>query len=451
MSDLLERADRLLESVQGDEELEVYFSSGAETEVRAYEGAIEDLSSATSSGVGIRVLLNSPGGARVGTAWAGSLSEDAVLGALAAARDNARFSSPDEYLDFARPDGVEPVELLLRDESVLTTSVDEKIAFAIALERRVRDADTRIRQVDSATYSDYVAEAAIASTTGVRADYARSGAYLSVEAIANDGGDDQTGWGLSAARAPGDLDLELAANDAVSRATRLLGAVKPASAKCAAVFNPRTTATLLAIIGGALSGDAVVRGRSFFANRIGETVASALVSLFDDPTDPRHFAASTHDGEGLACRRNALIRDGQLLGFVYDTYAARRAGTQSTGSALRGGVAGSPWAGCRALQLAPGDVDQAAIIERVQHGVYVESIMGVHSGVNPVSGDFSVGLTGFMIRDGALAEPIREATVASTLQRMLLGVTHVGNDVEWLPGTAAGQTIAIDEVALSGA
>lgn len=451
MSDLLERADQLLESVQGDEGLEVYFSSGMETEVRAYEGAIEDLSSATSSGVGIRVLLNSAGGARVGTAWAGSLSEDAVNDALREARDNARFATPDEYLDFARPDGVAPVELALRDESVLTTSVEDKIALAIALERRVRDADVRIRQVDSATYSDYVAEAAIVSTTGVRAAYARSGAYLSVEAIANDGGNDETGWGLSAARAPRDLDLELAATDAVSRATQMLGATKPATAKCAAVFSPRTTATLLAILGGALSGDAVVRGRSLFANRVGESVASTFVSLFDDPTDARHFAASSHDGKGLACRHNPLIRDGQLLGFVYDTYAARRAGTSSTGSALRGGVAGSPSAGCRALQLAPGDVDAAAIVKSVEHGVYVESIMGVHSGVNPVSGDFSVGLTGFMIRDGALAEPIREATVASTLQRMLLGVTHVGSDVEWLPGTAAGQTVSIDEVALSGA
>jgi PmbA protein len=450
VSDLLARAERLLDSAEGSEQIEIYVSSGVETEVQVYQGGIENLSSASSSGIGIRVLLDGPSGAQVGTAWAGSLDEGAVRGALSEARDNVRFASEDEFLAFARPDGVEAVVLSLRDESVLSTPLDEKIAMAIELERQVRDGDTRIRQVDSANYSDYVAEAAIASTSGIRVSYARSGAYLSVEAIASDGHDDQTGYGLSVGRAPGELDVAFAAHDAITRSTRMLGAVKPPSMKCTAVFDPRTAATLLAIIGGALSGDAVVRGRSFFANRVGEMVASPLFSLLDDPTDARHFSASSHDGEGLACRRNVLISNGQLQGFVYDTYSARRAGTASTGSALRGGIAGSPSAGCRALQLGLGDEDQATILKNVGHGVYVESIMGVHSGVNPISGDFSVGVTGRMIRDGQLAEPVRELTVASTLQRMLLDLSHVGNDVEWLPGSAAGQTIAIDGIAVSG-
>ncbi len=450
MSQLLERAERLLDSAKGAEEIEIYISSGVETEVRAYQGEIENLSSASSSGIGIRVLRDGPGGAQVGTAWAGSLDEESIHDALREARENVRFASEDEFVAFARPDGVEPAALSLSDESVLTTPLDDKIAMAIELERRVREGDARIRQVDSANYSDYVAEAAVVSSMGIRAAYSRSGAFLSVEAIASDGHDDQTGWGLSAARAPSGLDLDVAASDAVTRATGMLGAVKPSTMKCAAVFDPRTAATLLAIIGGALSGDAVVRGRSFFANRVGELVASPLFSLLDDPTDPRHFAASSHDGEGLACRRNVLIKHGRLQAFVYDTYSARRAGTSSTGSALRGGIAGSPSAGCRALQLAPGEEDQAAILRNVGFGVFVQSLMGVHSGVNPISGDFSVGVTGLMIRDGELAEPVRELTVASTLQRMLLDLCHVGNDVEWLPGSAAGQTLAIEGIAVSG-
>jgi len=220
--------------------------------------------------------------------------------------------------------------------------------------------------------------------------------------------------------------------------------------KCTAVFDPRTAATLLAIIGSALSGEAVVYGRSFFANRVGEDVASPLWTLIDDPTDARHFAASAFDGEGLACRRNVLIDAGELRGFVYDTVSARRAGTVSTGSAVRGGVAGSPSAGCRALQLLPGEVDQAELLRRVGNGLFVESVTGVHSGVNPISGDFSVGVTGLMIRNGELAEPVREITVASTLQRMLLDVREVANDVEWLPGSAAGMSVAIDGIAVSG-
>jgi PmbA protein len=214
MSELVERAQRILESVQGDEQIEVYLSSGVDTEVQAYQGEIENLSSATSSGIGIRVLRDSASGAQVGTAWAGSLDEEAVSDALREARDNARFATEDEYLAFARPDGVAGASLELSDPSVLSTPIEEKIAMAIELERMVRGGDARIRQVDSANYSDYVAEAAIVSTTGIRATYARSGAYVSVEAIATDGVSDQTGWGLSAGRAPRDLDLREADTDA---------------------------------------------------------------------------------------------------------------------------------------------------------------------------------------------------------------------------------------------
>ena len=450
MSDLLDQATRILESARGAEEVEVYVASGVDTEVQAYLGEVEELTSATSNGLGIRVLRDGASGAQIGTAWAGSLDDAAIRDALRDARDNARFATEDEFISFARPDGVAAVEQQLSDSSVTSTPLEEKIAMAIELERLVRSGDTRIRQVDSANYSDYVAEAAIVSTTGIRASYARSGAYVSVEAIANDGADDQTGWGLAAGRAPGDLDIQVAADDAIRRATRMLGAVKPASFKCTAVFDPRSAAALFAIIGGALSGEAVVRGRSFFANRVGEKVASPLFTLLDDPTDPRHFSASVFDGEGLACRRNVMIEKGELKGFVYDTVSAKRAGTVSTGSAVRGGIAGSPSAGCRALQLLQGDMDQEEIFRRVGAGIFVESMIGIHSGVNPISGDFSVGVTGLMIRDGQLAEPVRGVTVASTLQRMLLDLVHVGSDLEWLPGSAAGQTLAIENIAVSG-
>ena len=446
----MELAEHLLQSARGDEQIEVYLSTGVDTDIEVYEGSVEKLTTAATAGIGIRILVDGANGARVGTAWAGSLDEGAVADALAQARDNVRFATEDEFLAFAPPDGVAAAGLSLREESVLTTPLEDKIAMAIELERRVRAGDPRIRQVESAAYSDYVIEGVIASTVGIASHYARSGAYLSVEAIASDGKSDQTGYGLCAARRPADLDLAVAATDAITRSTRMLGATRPSTRRTTVVFDPRTAATVLAILGGALSGEAVVRGRSFFAGRIGEQVAASVVTVTDDPTDPRHFAASNYDGEGLACRRNVLIEDGELRAFVYDTVSARRAGTTSTGSAVRGGIAGSPSAGPRALSMSPGTKSQEQIFAAVGEGLYVDSLTGVHSGVNPVSGDFSVGVTGLIVRDGHLAEPVREVTVASTLQRMLLDVVYVGADTTWLPGVAAGQTLAIGDLAISG-
>jgi PmbA protein len=450
VSDLLAVAQKIVERAADGERLEVYVTTGSETEVRAYQGEVESLTSATTSGVGVRVLVDTPDGARVGFASAGSLAEDVVDAVLADARDNARFATPDAMVAFAEPDGVPVASLLLEDPALRAVPTDRKIALAIELERAARARDPRVRQIDDASYGDAVVEAALASTTGVGSSSRRSMSWLSIAAIANGSGRDQTGYASTAARGVDGLDVEATADQAVLRATRMLGATKPDSSRCAVVFDPRVTAALLAVVSSALSGESVTKGRSFFAERVGETVAAPIVTLVDDPTDPRHLSSSQTDGEGLACRRNVLIDAGVLNGFVFDTVSARRAGTVSTGSAVRGGYAGTPSAGCRALALTPGTLDFDGVLAQVGEGVYVQSVTGVHSGVNAISGDFSVGAEGLRITGGALGEPLREMTVASTLQRLLLDVAAVGADVEWLPGLAAGQTLAILDAALSG-
>ncbi len=275
--------------------------------------------------------------------------------------------------------------------------------------------------------------------------------YVGTEAVAGDVAETQTGYGYSVGRDAGALDLDRAAGDAVSRAIRMLGAKKPHSERLTVVLEPRVSSTLLAVISGTLSGEEVLKGRSLFAGRLGEEVAVPALRLVDDPTNPLAFGASVFDAEGLACRPNALIEGGRLAGFLYDGYAARRAGTGSTGSAVRAGFRSTPGVGARAVCLAPGELDAEAIYAAVGEGLLVQSVSGIHSGVNRVSGDFSVGAEGLMIRDGALAEPVRELTIASSIQRMLQHVAYIGSDLQWLPSVACGMTLAIDDIAMSGA
>jgi PmbA protein len=447
IEELVELATSLASSARSGEEVEVYVARGVETDVRAYEGQVESLSSAASSGVGIRVLS----GGRQGFAYAGSLDEAVVAETLAEARDNVGFATPDPHVALAVPDGLSPAALDVWDDGVLRTPTSAKVELALELERRVRGADPRIRQVAAADYGDVAAEMAIATSTGIVAASRRTVCSLAAEAIAGEGAESQTGVGFTAGRGPQDLDLDRAAAEAVERAVRLLGATRARTGRCTVVFDPRVTSTLLAVVSAALSGEAVTKGRSFFADRVGEEVAAAAVTLVDDPTDGRAFGASAYDAEGLACRRNVLVEGGVLSGFVFDTTAARRAGTVSTASAVRGGYASTPVSGCRALLLSPGPLGASEILSEVGEALFVQSVTGVHSGVNTVSGDFSVGAEGLMVRGGVLAEPVREVTIASTLQRMLQSVLHVGADVEWLPGVSAGQTFVIEGMALSGA
>jgi PmbA protein len=215
------------------------------------------------------------------------------------------------------------------------------------------------------------------------------------------------------------------------------------------VLEPRFAATMLGIVAGMLSGERVVKGRTPFADRLGESVAAAALSVMDDPTDPESLSASSFDGEGIACRRVPLITGGVLDGFLHDSRSARGLDTVTTGSALRG-VRGTPSPGHRSLSVAPGEGDLERFISSIDDGLLVASLQGLHSGVNAVSGDLSVGVEGVMIRNGQLAEPIREGTLAGAIPRVLLDIAAVGADLERLPGGSLVPTLVLEGLTLGG-
>ncbi len=448
--DLQAIADGVVERALPGEQLEAFVARGGETEVRVYEGAVEHFVSAQAEGIGIRVIRDG----RTGFAYAGTLDEQAVAEVLADARDNVEFGTVDEYAGLAEPDGVATTEQSLWSDELADLAPDRKIDFAKELEKLSSGADPRVRVEDS-NYADAWGESAVASTTGIRQSGRENGCYVSVSTLADDGdGDDaetQTGFGFSVGRSHESFDLDRAAREAVERATRLLGATKPSTKRLTVVLDPFVTAQFLGVISSTLNGEAVVKGRSLFRDRLGEEVAAPIVTLVDDATNPEAYTATDVDGEGLAVRRNVLIEGGVLQRFVHNAYSARRAETVSTGNATRGGFAGTPGVGCLALSLTPGERSQEDIVAGIDDGLLVQQVQGLHSGVNPISGDFSTGAAGLLISGGELGAPVREITIASTLQRMLLDVAEVGGDIEWLPMRAAGMSLVIHDVTMSGA
>ena len=445
-SELLDLAERIAGWARDGEQVEAYVARSRDTEVKVFDGDVESLSSAESEGVGVRVVVDG----RQGFAYAGSLDPSVVEEVLGEARDNASFATPDEFNGLPAPDGVAPAQLDLYRDSLASFPTDEKVALAIELDRATRAADARIRGLEATEYGDSIIESAVATSTGIRASNRRTVCSIYAEALAGEGTGTQTGYGYSVGRSADELDVEAAARDAAERATRLLGAKQPKSARVTILLEPRMTASLLGILSSTLSGEAVLKGRSMFADRVGDDVSVPFLTLVDDPTDARAYGATPYDAEGLATRRNVLFDGGVLQGFLHNTYTGRRSGSGSTGSAARGGFKSTPGVGARALALDPGTKALDELLAEVGDGLLVQSMQGLHSGVNPVSGDFSVGIEGLMVRSGALAEPVREATMASTLQRMLKDVVAVGGDVEWLPGGAAGVTLVLRDVTISG-
>jgi PmbA protein len=450
-ADLLAIARSVAGAAREGEQIEAYAVRSRDVDVKVFGGEVESLAVAEIEGVGIRVIS----GQRQGYAWAGSLDEAVVRETLDEARDNAGFGAPDEFYGLADPAefaGVtEVAELDLWRDELLAVSTADKVALAIDLDAATRAIDPRIRGVESATYGDAAVESAVATSRGVEVSNRRTVCSCSAYAMAGEGVDTRTGSGFSIGRSFAELDPGRAARDAAERAVRLLGARQPASTRLPVVLDPLVTRSIVGLIGGALSGEAVQRGRSLFVGREGEAVAGPGITLVDDPTIAESFGAASHDAEGLPTRRLDLIAAGTLRQFLHNTYTARRGGTASTASAVRGGFKSPPGVGARALHLLPGALSHDEILASVPEALYVQSVSGLHSGTNPVSGDFSVGADGLMVRDGELAEPVREITIASTLQRMLHDIVHVGADLEWLPGGTAGMTLLIGDMSVAGA
>jgi PmbA protein len=448
--DLLELVKGVVGKAAAGEQVEAYAMRTRETDVDVFRGEIDSLSVAGVQGVGVRVINDH----RQGFAWAGTFDADVIAETIAEARDNATFAEPDEWSGLASLEDVGSAavpDLDLWREELLSVTTDEKVRYALELEQRVANADPRIREVESTSYGDGLVEAAIASTAGVEASFRRTVCSASSEALAEAGGQTESGYGFSIGRTFADLDADRIVAMATERALRLLGAQPLKSRRIAVVLDPLVTASFLGVLAAAFNGESMLKGRSLFLDRAGEAVAAPIVTLFDDPTNVDMPGANTHDAEGVPCRRNPLISEGVLQGFLHNTATARRAGTRTTGSATRAGYTSTPGVGVRALRLEPGTRGPEEIIASLPDALYVQSVSGLHSGTNPISGDFSVGAEGLVIRDGALAEPVREVTIASTLPRMLLDIAEIGSDVTALGGSAAGVTLVVSEMTLSGA
>ncbi|MDX6256514.1 MAG: PmbA protein [Frankiales bacterium] len=452
-SDLLDLAQRVVDRAKAGEQVEAFATHGIGTSVTVFDGEVETLTSSESRGVGVRVIVEG----RLGFASTSDVSDDGLAYALEEARSNAAYGTPDvgNVLPLPRDtSGLEPLPSLVA-EGFDEVPTARKVAMAIELERLTRAADARVSGVAASVYGDGLSRGAVASTTGISAAYSRTDAYAYVSALARAGDETQTGLGLSMGRGAGDLDLEAAAREGALRSTRLLGATKPKTAGVPVVFDPIVTATFLGVLADAFSADSVQKGRSLLADKLGELVAGTGLSVIDDGRLPEGPGSAPFDDEGVPTGRTVLIDGGELRGWLHNTETAARSGdpSRSTGNASRSGHTSTPGVAASNLYLAGDETPVEEILRKAGTALYVQDVTGVHSGVNPVSGEFSVGATGLWVRDGELAEPVRELTVSSTILGMLKAVIALGDDRRFLPfgGSLAGATLLIEGMTVAGA
>jgi PmbA protein len=435
----------------GASDAEAVAREGDEFSVNVRMGQVETLKESGSRGLGLRVFL----GKRSASTSTSDLTPEGIHqlvdGALALAKvtEEDPFSGLPESGEF----GSLPGDLHLYDEDVYSLPGPERIQWARRTEAAALGADPRITNSDGGSFDAATGSKVLANSRGFVGGYRSSYAGVAAAPLAVDvdGSMQRDGW-WSSARRLADLESpEAIGKEAARRTLRRLGARRVPTQQVPIVFAREVAGTLLGSVFEAASGDAIWRGASFLAGKLGEPIAVASVTIIDDntmllPTGMGGFGTSPFDGEGLPSQRTVVVENGVLRNYLLNTYTARKLGMKSTHNASRG-LAGTPGIGCGNLYLEPGTKTPEQIIADVPAGLYVTSLMGF--GVNVVTGDYSRGATGLWIENGVLTHAVEEVTIAGNLAEMLRNVVAIGSDLEFR-GAVASPTLRIDGMMIAG-
>jgi PmbA protein len=434
----------------GADAADCVLAAGDSLETRVRGAEIDFVVQARARTLGLRALVRGARGTRSAVTSTSDLSpeaidrmaEETVALARATAEDPAA-GLPDG--GFAAPG--EAGDLGLHAPGDRGVSIEARIEDARAAEAAARALDPRIANSEGSQAASGFHRFVYGNSAGFLDGYEAATHSLSCEPLARENGEMQRDSWYSVARR---LDaLEPAAEvgrRAARRALRRLGARPVPTCEVPVLFDPITAPSLLGQLAGCASGYAIYRKASFLAGRLGETVASPLLTAIDDGRKPGGLGTRPFDGEGLPTRRNVLLQRGVLSSWILDSYSGRKLGLPSTGNATRG-AGSAPGAAPTNLWFEPGAKTQEQIIADTPRGLLVTELIGM--GFNPVTGDYSRGAAGWWIENGALVHPVEEITIAGNFGQMLRDVDAVGSDLLWL-GRVASPTLRVARMTVAG-
>ena len=421
---------------------EAYVLEDESFKVVAMNGEITQYSSHQTRGLGLRAVLDG----RMGYAATEAFDDAAIAQLIRGAKDSATYCE-DESEQFIY-DGGEPVlQLSLTGEDA---RAEDKIAFALDMERIAKAYDPRIAQVGYDTVVTGKVKVRIINTHGMDKQYEQSvcGAYL--QPIAREDALTSTGMEIRFARDFSALDATALGQAAARQAVEMLGATPvPSGSYRVAILNLAMT-DLLETFSPAFSAENAQKALSLLRGKVGETVAAPCVTIIDDALRADAFGSRPFDAEGVPSRRNAVVEQGVFKTFLYNLKTAKKDGVQSTGNASKGGYAGSVRVSPTNFYLEAGEKSLDELLADIGEGLLITEVEGLHAGANAVSGDFSLLSKGFVVEGGQKGRAVEQITIAGNFFEMLKGVQAVGSDLRFPSGGFGAPTVDVGVLSVAG-
>ena len=441
----LDRATQLVEQAKkaGADAADAVYACDASTEVQVRLGALEDVVRSEGEDIGLRVFI----GQRSATISSSSMNPDILAKLVDRALDMAREAPEDQFA------GLAPAELLAKGPFADLQSDDGLDPDPQSLREAALACEDAARAVKGVTNSEGAGASAgksifaLATSDGFAGVSHASGYGISASVIAGEGDSKERDYDWHSARYLSDLNQPAdIGRRAGERTVRRLNPGTLKSGTMPVVFDPRVGGSMIGHLIGSISGSSIARKTSFLLYKLGAQLFNAGLSIVDDPLRIRGLSSRNFDGEGLPSARRTIIDKGVLTGWLLESASARQLRLTPTGHASRG-VSGAPGTSPSNLHLEGGTVSVADLIGDIKNGVYIHELSG--QGVNPVTGDYSRGASGFRIENGEITSPVAEFTIAGNLIDMFAALT-AANDLEFIRSTNV-PTLRIDGMMIAGA
>ncbi|HEY5108181.1 MAG TPA: TldD/PmbA family protein [Acidimicrobiales bacterium] len=425
----------------GGEFAEVFAEDRSNTSAMLDDGRVEELSSGRERGAGIRVVT----GETTGFAHTADLSEQGLLRAAEAASAVARSGGGTRTVEVGRLTG--PGASADRPAHATGTK-DEALDLLRRADEAARGSGDAVSQVQ-AGFGTSRRRVLVANSDGLLAGDEQSRTRFSVSCVALGDTGMQTGY-ETAARTLGfelfdEVSVEELARTAAAQALAKLSARPAPSGELPVVLAGGSGGILFhEACGHGLEADHIVKDASVYAGKVGQQVASPLVTLVDDGTVGSEWGTFAVDDEGRPAQRNVLIQDGVLTDYLWDYLRARKEGRVSSGNGRRQSYRDLPMVRMTNTFLLPGEDDAEEIVAQTQRGVYVAKLGGGQ--VNTTTGDFVFGMTmAYLIEDGKITEPLRDANLIGNGPEILKRIDAVATDFSMTPGTCGkdGQSVPV--------
>jgi PmbA protein len=434
--------------LNGFTEYEIYYSSENSFGVQIFEGEIDKYTVSGNQGLSFRGLYNG----QMGYAYTEILDDAAVDFVVKSAMENALviekedkeiiYAGDEHYSDF---DGF--------NEGLSKTAASEKIKLAFDLEGETKKLDDSVIRVESQMEEgENVTQ--IINSKGLNLSFKSNAVFAFAEAVVKDGDGMNADYAFKAAKSLEEISARALAKEAVDSALAYKGAKTVKSGKYKVALRNDAAASLLQTFSGVFSADNAQKGMSLLKDKIGESIGSQAVTIMDNPLLKEGLNSRPFDAEGVAAYTKEVVKEGELKTLLHNLKTAAKEGVKSTGNASKASYSSPVEVAPSNFYFKPGEKNYEEILKALKDGLLITELQGLHSGANPVSGDFSLAAKGFLIKNGIVERPVEQITVSGNFYELLKNIEELGSDLKFgFPsgrGYFGSPTLIVKELSIAG-